>query len=265
MYDGPEYIPIVQERFGPKHAPAGGYGTLKVRSGGAATKWIPMTDAPPGSSPVRVFVLDDYEMIRRGMRELLGATDDLVLAGEAASAAEAGREVDRVRPDVAIFDVVLPDGSGIDVCRDVRAKHPEIKCLLLTFHDDEEALLAAVMAGALGYLTKQIHGAGILDSIRRAAAGQSLTDPAVTRRLLERLRGIPQLGRLTGSSGGAALSDRDRQILDQVADGATNTEIAAGLSLSEGAVRSQVAVIFAKLGLARRVQAAGYGSPLASD
>ncbi|WP_375423395.1 response regulator [uncultured Friedmanniella sp.] len=226
-----------------------------------------MTDAPSATSPVRVFVLDDYEMIRRGLNELLSATDDLVFAGEAASAAEAVRKVDLVRPDVAIFDVVLPDGSGIDVCRDVRARHPEINCLLLTFHDDEEALLASVMAGALGYLTKQIHGAGILHSIRRAARGETLTDPEATRRLLDRLRGVPSTGRPPSVDGGAGhasrsagLGERERQILDRVADGATNAEIATQLALTETAVRNQVAVIFAKLGLARRVQAAGRGS-----
>lgn len=168
----------------------------------------------------------------------------------------------RLRPDVAIFDIVLSDGNGIDVCRDVRARYPEVKCLLLTFRDDEEALLAAVMAGALGYLTKQIHGAGIAESIRRAAAGETLIDPKVTQQLLDRLRGPSQLGRTTGSAAGAGLSERERQVLDSVAAGATNTEIAAQLSITETAVRNQVSVIFAKLGMARRLQAAGYGARL---
>ncbi len=222
-----------------------------------------MTDVPPGNSPVRVFVLDDYEIVRRGLDELLSATEDLVLAGESASAADALAEVGRVRPDVAIFDVVLPDGSGIDVCRDVRARYPEVKCLLLTFHDDEEALLAAVMAGALGYLTKQIHGEGIVESIRRAVAGEMLTDPDVTRQLLDRLRSARTSGLGAGVNDG--LGHREKQILDAVAAGATNPEIGAQLSMSDAAVRSQVSVIFAKLGLARRVLAAAYGARLPSD
>jgi two-component system response regulator DevR len=217
-----------------------------------------MTETPEASGPVRVFVLDDYEMIRRGLSELMAATNDLVVVGEAATAADAVREIDRVRPDVAIFDVVLPDGSGIDVCREVRSRNPGVKCLLLTFHDDEEALLASVMAGALGYLTKQIHGAGLVESIRRAAAGHPLVDPEVARQMLQRLRGS-STARPGGSGGGAGLNERERQVLDRVADGATNAEIAAALALTERSVRSQVAVIFAKLGLARRVQAAGYG------
>ena len=217
-----------------------------------------MPDAPTTSpAPVRVFVLDDYEMIRRGLSDLLGATPDLVVVGEAATATDALREIERVQPDVAIFDIVLPDGNGIDVCREVRSRHPQIKCLLLTFHDDEEALLAAVMAGALGYLTKQIHGAGILESVRRAAAGESLIDPLATREMLDRLGGASQLGRSYGSGNVAGLNDREQQILDLVAAGATNTAIAAQLSVSEVAVRNSVSVIFAKLGLARRLAAAG--------
>ena len=225
------------------------------------TQGLPATNA----ALIRVFVLDDYEMIRRGLGELMSATSDLQVAGEAANATDAVREIARVRPDVAILDVVLPDGSGIEVCREVRSRHPEIKCLLLTFHDDEEALLAAAMAGALGYLTKQIHGAGILESIRRAATGQTLMDPLATRQLLERLGGSSRPGQPAGSGGaGAVLNERERQILDRIAEGATNAEIARRLSLTEGAVRNHVSVIFAKLGMARRVLAAGYGGRLAS-
>lgn len=218
-----------------------------------------MTDspAPEGPPPARVFVLDDYEMIRRGLGELMSATSDLVLAGEAASAAEALRELAEVQPDVAIFDIVLPDGNGIDVCREVRSRYPRITCLLLTFHDDEEAQLAAVMAGAAGFLTKQIHGADILDRIRRAVAGESLLDPQATKALLDRLRGIGPSRIPGGSALVAGLTERERQVLDLVAQGRTNPEVARRLALAEETVRTLVAVIFAKLSLARRSQAAG--------
>ncbi|WP_375431430.1 response regulator [uncultured Friedmanniella sp.] len=221
---------------------------------------ISLTDAPAASSsaPVRVFVLDDYDMIRRGLRDLLAATDDLTVVGEAAAAQDAIPEIERTRPDVAVFDIVLPDGNGIDICREVRSRHPEIKCLLLTFHDDEEAQLATLLAGALGHLTKQIHGAGIVESIRRAAAGHSVVDADAARGLLDRIGGANRLGRPYGSGANLlGLTDREQQILDLVAEGATNDIVAAQLSLPETAIRTSVSVIFAKLGLARRLQAAG--------
>jgi two-component system response regulator DevR len=221
-----------------------------------------MVDPPAVVSgpPVRVFLLDDHEVIRRGLSELLGATPDLMLAGEAATAGEALRRIPAVRPDVALLDVVLPDGSGIDVCREVRSAHPEVNCLMLTSHDDDDALFAAVMAGASGYLTKQIQGSILVSSIRRAAAGESLLDPAVTRRLLDRLRGTaepepePKPEPLL-----ARLSERERLILGLIADGLTNRQIGLELFLAEKTIKNHVSVIFAKLGLERRVQAAIYG------
>lgn len=210
------------------------------------------------SATTGVFVLDDYDIVRRGLEELLGGTEDLAMVGEAATAAEALELIGQVRPDVALLDIVLPDGNGIDVCREVRSRHPEVICLLLTFHDDDEALLAAVMAGAAGYVTKQVQGTGIAESIRRAASGESLMDPAVTRRLLQRLRsaGEPEPGpRLRTEAPVARLSTRERQVLDMVADGMTNSTIASELSVAEGTVRTIVSVLFSKLSLERRARA----------
>ena len=206
---------------------------------------------------IRVFLLDDHEIVRRGLIDLLQTADDLTVVGEAANAAEARSRLPAARPDVAILDARLPDGSGIEVCREVRSQHPEVRCLILTSYDDEEALFAAVMAGASGYLLKQIAGQSLLKAIRTVAAGHSLLDPAVTEQLLVRLRNPvlpdPRL---------SALTTREREILEQIAEGLSNKEIGERLFLAEKTVKNYVSTLLGKLHMQRRTQAAVFGAAL---
>jgi two-component system, NarL family, response regulator DevR len=170
---------------------------------------------------IRVFLLDDHEVVRRGLHELLEAEPDIEVVGESGSAQEATRRVPPMRPHVAILDARLPDGSGVDVCRDIRSVDPSIKGLILTSYEDDEALFAAIMAGASGYVLKQIRGTDLVDAVRRVAAGQSLLDPAITQRVLERIRhGVEEPRELR------SLTERERRILEYVAEGLTNREIA---------------------------------------
>ena len=175
--------------------------------------------------------------------------------GEAGTAAEALRRIPAVLPDIALLDVRLPDGSGIDVCRDVRSSFPNIRCLMLTSFDDDEALFAAVMAGASGYLLKEIVGSNLLEDIRQVARGRSLLDPAITQKLVERLRQPPQEDPLI-----KGLTQREREILDLIADGCTNRQIGEQLFLAEKTVKNYVTSILLKLGMQRRTQAAVFGS-----
>jgi DNA-binding NarL/FixJ family response regulator len=200
---------------------------------------------------IRVFLLDDHEVVRRGIADLLTGSGDIDIVGESGSAQEASRIIPALKPDVAILDGRLPDGSGIDVCRDIRAVDPTIKGLILTSYEDDEALFAAIMAGAAGYVLKQIRGTDLVDAVRRVAAGQSLLDPAVTQRVLERLRnGVEQPRELRN------LSDQERRILEYIAQGLTNREIAGRMFLAEKTVKNYVSSLLAKLGLERRTQAA---------
>ncbi|MEU4164055.1 response regulator transcription factor [Actinoplanes sp. NPDC026670] len=200
---------------------------------------------------IRVFLLDDHEVVRRGLVDLLQADGDIEVVGESGSAQEATRRIPALRPDVAVLDGRLPDGSGIDVCRDVRAVDSSIKGLILTSYEDDEALFAAIMAGASGYVLKQIRGTDLVDGVRRVAAGQSLLDPAVTQRVLERIRhGVEQPREL------AVLTEREREILELVAEGLTNRDIAGRLFLAEKTVKNYISSLLAKLGLERRTQAA---------
>ena len=206
---------------------------------------------------LRVFLLDDHEVVRSGLRTLLEATDDLVVVGEAGTAADALARIPAARPDVAILDVRLPDASGIEVCREIRSSFPEIACVMLTSYADDEALFAAIMAGAAGYVLKQIRGTDLLDSIRRAGAGQSLLDPWVTKRVLEQLHDRPEEDpRLV------TLTKQERRILDLIAEGQTNRQIAASLYLAEKTVKNYVSNVLAKLGMERRTQAATYAARL---
>jgi two-component system response regulator DevR len=210
------------------------------------------TDTP---EVVRVFLLDDHEIVRRGIADLLDVERGITVVGEAGTAAEALRRIPVTRPHVAVLDIRLPDGSGIDVCRDIRSSAPEIRCLILTSYDDNDAIFAAVMAGAAGYLLKEIRGSSLVDAIRQVATGKSLLDPAVTERLLARLRdGEPQDLRL------ASLTDREREVLGLIADGLTNREIGERLFLAEKTVKNYVSGLLAKLGMQRRTQAAVYGA-----
>lgn len=206
---------------------------------------------------VRVFLLDDHEVVRRGVADLLEAEDDIEVVGEAATAEEAVGRILALTPDVCVLDVRLPDGSGVEVCREVRSRRPSVACLMLTSFSDDEALLEAVLAGAAGYLLKQVRGSDLVDAVRRVAAGQSLLDPAVTETVLRRLReGSAEDERLRG------LTDQERRVLALLADGRSNREIAETLFLAEKTVKNYVSNLLAKLGMARRTEAAVWAARL---
>jgi DNA-binding NarL/FixJ family response regulator len=211
--------------------------------------------ATESSPKIRVFLLDDHEIVRRGLRELLESEGDIEVVGESGLAQEAARRIPALRPDVAVLDGRLPDGSGIDVCRDVRSQHPEIAALILTSYDDDEALFSAIMAGAAGYVLKQVRGNDLLQTVRRVAAGQSTLDPAVTQQVLERLRRGPQEDPAL-----ASLTNQERRILELIGEGMTNRQIAAEMSLAEKTVKNYVSALLAKLGLERRTQAAVFAT-----
>jgi two-component system, NarL family, response regulator DevR len=201
---------------------------------------------------IRVYLLDDHEVVRRGLVALLESTDDLEVVGESGSAQEAARRIPALRPDVAVLDARLPDGSGIDVCRDIRSADPDIKALILTSYQDDEALFSAIMAGAAGYVLKQIKGNDLLDSVRRVAAGQSLLDPLVTAQVLERIRH----GTHDEPEELSSLTPQERRILELIAQGMTNRQIGQELFLAEKTVKNYVSSLLAKLGVERRTQAA---------
>ncbi len=207
---------------------------------------------------IRIFLLDDHEIVRRGLRNLFEAEDDLVVVGESGSAVEAQNRIPALRPDVAVLDGRLPDGSGIDVCRSIRSVDPSIQALILTSYDDDEALFAAIMAGAAGYVLKQIGSTDLVDAVRRVAAGQSLLDPAVTHRVLERLRS----GASSEPDELSELTAQERKILELIAEGLTNRQIAERIFLAEKTVKNYVSSILMKLGLERRTQAAVLASKL---
>jgi two-component system response regulator DevR len=210
-----------------------------------------MTDDASTPPPIRVFLLDDHEVVRRGLKDLLEADGDIVVVGESGLALEAARRIPALRPHVAVLDGRLPDGSGIDVCREVRSAHPEIAALILTSYDDDEALFSAIMAGAAGYVLKQIRGNDLVDAVRRVAAGQSLLDPAVTARVLDRLRAGPEEDKAL-----APLTDQERRILELIGEGLTNRQIAERMFLAEKTVKNYVSSLLGKLGMERRTQAA---------
>ena len=200
---------------------------------------------------IRVYLLDDHEVVRHGLRDMLEREGDIEVVGESGSAVDAEHRIPALRPHVAVLDARLPDGSGIDVCRAVRSVDPNIQALILTSYEDDEALFAAIMAGAAGYVLKQIRGTDLVDGIRRVAAGQSLLDPAVTARVLDRIRrGPDQPDELKG------LTEQEKRILTLVAEGLTNREIAQRMFLSEKTIKNYVSSLLAKLGLERRTQAA---------
>jgi two-component system response regulator DevR len=212
-----------------------------------------------GGDPVTlsVFLLDDHEVVRSGLRALLESSGDIVVVGEAGTAAEALARIPATHPDVAILDVRLPDGSGIEVCREVRSASPQIVCVMLTSYPDDEALFAAIMAGASGYVLKQVGRVDLVDTVRRAGAGHSLLDPALIERVLERLRvGAHVDARL------ASLTPQEKRILDQIVDGRTNRQIAGALFLAEKTVKNYVSKLLTKLDMESRTQAATYGARL---
>ena len=206
---------------------------------------------------MRVFLLDDHEVVRRGLRELLESDDSLEVVGEAGTAEQALARIPPTRPDVAVLDVRLPDGDGIQVCREVRSRHPEVRCIMLTSFTDDEALLQSMLAGASGYVAKQLTGADIVDAVRRVANGQSLLNPAVTARARDRLRNGTE-----GDERLSRLSRQERTILELIADGLTNRHIAQRLNLAEKTVKNYVSNLLSKMGMERRTQAAVYAARL---
>ena len=204
----------------------------------------------------RVFLLDDHEVVRRGLRELLETEGDLVVVGEAGTAEEALWRVPATSPQVAVLDVRLPDGNGVEVCREIRSRHPEVYCLMLTSFADDEALFAAIMAGASGYVLKQIKGDDLVDAVRRVARGESLLDPAVTQRVFERLRTRPEDDEL------ATLTDQERRVLELISEGLTNRQIGERMFLAEKTVKNYVSNVLAKLGMSRRTEAAAFAARL---
>ena len=207
--------------------------------------------------PITVFLLDDHEIVRRGIAQLLESEDDIVVVGEAGTAAQAIARVPALRPDVAILDVRLPDGEGVSVCRELRATiDPPPACLMLTSYSDDEALFGAIMAGASGYLLKQVAGVDLVGAVRTVAAGGSLLDPRATGLVLERLR----KGEKPEDPRYASLSPQERRILSLIADGMTNRQIGAEMFLAEKTVKNYVSSLLHKLGFARRTEAAVYAS-----
>ncbi|MEV6480650.1 response regulator transcription factor [Streptomyces sp. NPDC051576] len=208
----------------------------------------------PEEGKISVFLVDDHEVVRRGVHEMLTVEDDIEVVGEAGTAADALTRIPATRPDVAILDVRLPDGSGVEVCREIRARDESVKCLMLTSFADDEALFDAIMAGASGYVLKAIRGTELLTAVRDVAAGKSLLDPVATARVLERLRtgGAQQDDRLD------RLTDQERRILDLIGEGLTNRAIGERLHLAEKTIKNYVSSLLSKLGMERRAQAAAY-------
>ena len=209
----------------------------------------------PTEDRIRVFLLDDHEIVRRGLKELLESEGDIEVVGESGLAQEAARRIPALRPDVAVLDGRLPDGSGIDVCREIRSRNPEIAALILTSYDDDEALFSAIMAGAAGYVLKQVRGNDLVETVRRVAAGQSTLDPAVTQQVLDRLRRGP------GEDPALApLTSQERRTLELIGEGMTNRQISEEMFLAEKTVKNYVSSLLAKLGLERRTQAAVFAA-----
>jgi two-component system, NarL family, response regulator DevR len=204
---------------------------------------------------LRIFLVDDHEVVRRGVRDLLEAEDDFEVVGEAGSVDEALQRIAAVPTDVAVLDVRLPDGSGVELCRELRSLHPSIACLMLTSYDDDEALFEAIVAGAAGYVLKQVKGIDIVAAVRQVGAGRSLLDPAMISRVMERLRtGTQEDPRLAG------LSRQERRILELLAEGMTNRQIAAEMFLAEKTVKNYVSNLLTKMGMSRRTEAAVYAA-----
>lgn len=204
--------------------------------------------------------MDDHEIVRRGLADLISLESDMEVVGEAGTTTEALHRIPAARPHVAVLDVRLPDGSGVEVCRDVRSMMPEVQCLMLTSYSDDEALFDAIMAGASGYALKDIRGSDLVDAIRQVAAGKSLLDPLATARVLERLRnGQQRDSRLD------ALTDQERRILDLIGEGMTNRQIGDHMHLAEKTIKNYVSSLLAKLGMERRTQAAAFVARMSAE
>ncbi|MFE1072587.1 response regulator [Streptomyces sp. NPDC058783] len=212
------------------------------------------TERPGPGDPIRVFLLDDHEVVRRGVRDLLDDEPDITVVGEAGTVEQALVRVPALRPHVAVLDVRLPDGDGVGVCRELRSRMPELACLMLTSFDDEEALLDSIMAGAAGYVLKQMQGSDLVSAVRTVAAGQSLLDPSAATKLMARLRG--EQAKEEAPEALPGLTDREREILALIGEGLTNRQIGQRLYLAEKTVKNHISRLLAKLGVERRIQAA---------
>lgn len=208
--------------------------------------------------PIRVFILDDHELVRQGLRDLLEG-EGFIVVGETGSAAEATRRIPALHPDISVLDGRLPDGTGIEVCRDVRSIDPALRCLILTSYDDEQALRGAVLAGASGYVLKQIRSNDLVNGIRRAAAGETLFEPGIEERIIEGLSDAPTDPRLE------SLTAQEKKVLALIGQGLTNRQIGEDLFLAEKTVKNYVSSILAKLGFERRTQAAVYVTKSSTD
>jgi DNA-binding NarL/FixJ family response regulator len=202
---------------------------------------------------IKVFIMDDHEVVRRGLIDLVSAEPDMEVVGEAGTAAEALARIPQTKPHIAVLDVRLPDGNGVEVCRDIRTELPDTQCLMLTSYADDEALFDAIMAGATGYVLKDIQGTDLLDAIRTIASGKSLLDPMATQRVMERLRAPHK-----EDDAVAGLTEQERKILDLIGEGMTNRQIGQTLFLAEKTVKNYVSSLLAKLGMERRTQAAAF-------
>ena len=207
------------------------------------------------AATIRVFLLDDHEIVRRGVRDLLETEPDITVIGEAGTAASALARIPALKPDVAVLDIRLPDGDGVTVCRDLRSKMPQLACLMLTSFSDDDALVDAIMAGAAGYVLKQIRGTDLVGAIRTIASGQSLLDPQAAATVMRRIR-----DQATATDPLATLTDQERRILALIGEGLTNRQIGDRLFLAEKTVKNYVSALFAKLGMQRRAQAAAYAA-----
>jgi DNA-binding NarL/FixJ family response regulator len=214
-----------------------------------------VTASAPAPAPIKVFLLDDHEIVRRGVRDMLEAEPDITVVGEAGTAASALARIPALRPDVAVLDVRLPDGDGVTVCREIRSRMPEVACLMLTSFGDDEALFDAILAGAAGYVLKQIRGTDLVGAVRTVARGESMLDPEAASKVLARMR-----DQASKTDPLAGLTPQERKILELIGEGLTNRQIGDRMYLAEKTVKNYVSALFAKLGVERRTQAAVYAS-----
>jgi DNA-binding NarL/FixJ family response regulator len=219
-----------------------------------------MSQPEAGSRQISVFLLDDHEIVRRGVRELLEADSDITVVGEAGTAASALARIPALRPDVAVLDVRLPDGDGITVCRDIRSKLPDVACLMLTSFGDDQAIFDAIMAGAAGYVLKQIRGTDLVGAVRTVASGESMLDPEAASRVMRRMR-----DQAVRSDPLAGLTGQERRILELIGEGLTNRQIGERMFLAEKTVKNYVSALFAKMGMERRTQAAAFAARAFAD
>ena len=223
-------------------------------------KGAEMSEPEPGTRQIRVFLLDDHEIVRRGVRELLESSPDITIVGEAGTASSALARIPPLHPDVAVLDVRLPDGDGITVCRDIRSRMPEVACLMLTSFGDDQAIFDAIMAGAAGYVLKQIRGTDLVGAVRTVASGESMLDPQAASRVMRHMR--EQAARTDPLAG---LTSQERRILELIGEGLTNRQIGERMFLAEKTVKNYVSALFAKMGMERRTQAAAYAARAFAD